>query len=162
MARQKHYTGPEQALVQLEGPGRLLQAGATVLMGMPRIPALPEETTMQQYWQGQQAMQGRDAQHEPGTPTVTANGVGTAAEDAERRTSGAAASTSGVAAAGGVPSAVDSVEAALQRCDLFCALCTKKPGLLPQLLQVYGQVSMVASLLFRARSVWLIKTTVLA
>ncbi len=35
-----------------------------------------------------------------------------------------------------------SVEDAQSRCDLFCALCTKKPELLHQLMQVYGKVGL--------------------
>lgn len=36
--------------------------------------------------------------------------------------------------------AIGSVEAAQQRCDLFCALCTKNHQLLPLLMEVFGQV----------------------
>lgn len=35
---------------------------------------------------------------------------------------------------------IRSTDDAKQRCDLFCALCTKKPDLLPKLLIVYGKV----------------------
>ena len=99
---------------------------------------------------------------EPGNSVaIAAAGDGAA----ERRASGAAASTTEPApnqvagalggaafSAGGAVSAaagvsvgsadviIDSMEAAQQRCDLFCALCTKKPALLHELLRVYGQV----------------------
>ena len=105
-----------------------------------------------------------------GTSGVAAS-VAESGGDAERRASGAGASTSQAAAgqagqagaddaaaaaagdqalallvatggADGSTGATDSVEGAQQRCDLFCALCTKQPGLLPLLLQVYGQVSL--------------------
>lgn len=35
---------------------------------------------------------------------------------------------------------ISTTEEAQRRCDLFCALCTKKPELLHQLLLVYGKV----------------------
>lgn len=58
---------------------------------------------------------------------------------------GAAAPAGGSAAAdvsggGAGVSVLDSMEASQRRCDLFCALCTKKPALLHELLRVYGQV----------------------
>lgn len=111
----------------------------------------------------------QNADTQPSVSGVNHGGGQSATDTIARRESGGLASTSGkgetasvsgqgegvqggIAAKGlqgndaletAAPAAQDHIsttEEAQRRCDLFCALCTKKPELLHQLLLVYGKV----------------------
>ncbi|CAL8471131.1 g10673 [Coccomyxa elongata] len=98
----------------------------------------------------EQAMEEADARRESGRLASTSDGVATlgrewAVQGSGSTKAGGTAAVAAAAAGGGpaVPAAgadhLGGKEEAQRRCDLFCALCTKKPQLLRKLLMVYGK-----------------------